>query len=182
MKLLLHVCCGPCLIYPHEALSKNGYEIEGFFCNPNIHPLAEYENRKKAIEDLSAASKIKVNFEEGYRPEEFFQAVAGNEKSPNRCQLCWKLRLEKTARLAKDKEFDCFSTTLLVSPYQNIEKIKRIGEDIAKETGVEFIFEDFRSGFRQAHNKARELGLYCQKYCGCVFSNEDITYGGRRPT
>ncbi len=170
MKLLLHVCCGPCLIYPYEALSKDGYEVEGYFYNPNIHPLSEYKNRKKAVEDFSTAEKIKVSFDEGYKPEEFFQAVAGNEKSANRCQLCWKLRLEKTAKLAKNKSFDCFSTTLLVSPYQNIEKIKEIGEDIAKAVGVKFIFADFRSGFRQAHNKAKELGLYCQKYCGCLFS------------
>lgn len=170
MKLLLHVCCGPCLIYPYEVLRQKGYEVQGYFYNPNIHPLAEYNNRKKAIEVFSGVSKIEVHFEEKYRPEEFFQAVARNEKSPDRCQICWKLRLEKTAGFAKDKGFDYFSTTLLVSPYQDIEKIKRIGEDAAKETGVKFIFEDFRSGFRQAHNKAKELGLYCQKYCGCKYS------------
>jgi len=170
MKLLLHVCCGPCLIYPYEVLSKKSYIVEGFFYNPNIHPLSEYKNRKKAIEDLTSAQNIKVNFAEAYNPEEFFRAVAGNEKSPGRCELCWKLRLEKTAKLAKDKGFDCFSTTLLVSPYQDIEKIRKIGEDIAKATGVKFIFEDFRPGFRQAHSKAKELGLYCQKYCGCIFS------------
>ncbi|HOX54241.1 MAG: epoxyqueuosine reductase QueH [Candidatus Omnitrophica bacterium] len=170
MRLLLHVCCGPCLIYPYEVLSKNGYEVEGLFYNPNIHPLAEYNNRKKAIEDFSAKEKIKVNFDNSYKPEEFFQAVAGREKSPDRCELCWKMRLKETARLSKEKGFDSFSTTLLVSPYQDIDKINKIGEDIAKESGVKFIFQDFRSGFRQAHNKAKELGMYCQKYCGCLFS------------
>lgn len=170
MRLLLHVCCGPCLIYPYEVLSKNGYEVEGLFYNPNIHPLAEYKNRKKAIEDFSVKEKIKVNFDKSYKPEAFFQAVAGKEKSPDRCQLCWKMRLKETARLAKEQGFDSFSTTLLVSPYQDIEKIKEIGEDIAKEAGVKFVFQDFRSGFRQAHNKAKELGMYCQKYCGCLFS------------
>ena len=170
MKLLLHTCCAPCLIYPYESLRQQGYEVEGYFYNPNIHPLSEHKNRKRAIVDYSKANNILVHIEEAYIPEDFFRVVVNNEQSPQRCHLCWKLRLEKTAKFAKDKGIDSFSTTLLVSPYQDIDKIKQIGEEISKEQGVKFVSEDFRVGFRDAHKKAKEIGLYCQKYCGCIFS------------
>jgi len=173
MKLLLHTCCAPCLIYPCDFLKEQGYEVEGFFYNPNIQPLSEYENRKKAVEDYSKSKNIFVHFQDKYRPEEFFRAIVNNEKSPKRCHLCWQLRLKKTAQFAKDKGMASFSTTLLVSPYQDIEKIKQIGEDISKDSGVKFVFADFRSGFRDAHKEAKETGLYCQKYCGCVFSERE---------
>ncbi|MBM3251942.1 MAG: epoxyqueuosine reductase QueH [Candidatus Omnitrophica bacterium] len=170
MKLLLHTCCAPCLIYPYEFLKKQDYEVQGFFYNPNIQPLSEYKNRKKAVEDYAKSVGIIVHYEEKYQPEDFFRLVANNEKAPKRCHFCWQFRLKKTAELAKEKGFDCFSTTLLVSPYQDIEKIKEIGEEISKNTGIRFIFGDFRSGFRDAHKKAKDLDIFCQKYCGCIFS------------
>ncbi|MFH1655343.1 MAG: epoxyqueuosine reductase QueH [Candidatus Omnitrophota bacterium] len=174
---MLHTCCAPCLIYPYEILKKQDYEVAGFFYNPNIQPLFEYENRKKAVEDYSKPNSISVYCEEKYSPEDFFRVIANNEKAPQRCHICWKLRLKKTAEFAKDKGMESFSTTLLVSPYQDIERIKKIGEEISKDTGIKFVFEDFRSGFRDAHKKAKDAGLYCQKYCGCIFSNEATTYG-----
>jgi hypothetical protein len=170
MKLLLHTCCAPCLIHPFEVLKKIGYKLEIFFYNPNIHPFSEYRNRKKAVENYSKSNNISVYYDEGYRPHEFFRLVVNNEKSPVRCYLCWQLRLEKTAELAKNNGFDSFSTTLLVSPYQDIKKIGQIGEEISKNTGVKFFFKDFRPGFHDAHRKAKDSGIYCQKYCGCIFS------------
>ena len=188
MELLLHTCCAPCLIYPLERLRQNGLEATGFFYNPNIHPFSEYKNRKQAIEDLKKTVDIEIVYPE-YKPEEFFQAinpvrdtflpsgctVVSNgvnlkEKTLERCAICWSLRLKKTAEEAKEKGFDAFTTTLLVSPYQDHEKLRKIANDITEEIGIEFYYEDFRQGFRSAHEQAKKKGIYCQKYCGCIYS------------
>lgn len=91
----------------------------------------------------------------------------------NRCGYCYLCRLEKTAKYAKENGFDAFSTTLLISPYQDHELLKKTGDMLSKKYGIEFLYKDFRPGFRYGQNKARELGLYMQKYCGCVFSEEE---------
>ena len=168
MKLLLHTCCAPCLIYPLERLNEKWFEVTGFFYNPNIHPFSEHQNRRQAIEDFIKPHNIAVIFPE-YNPAEFFQAVHLNEKN-GRCSICWSLRLRATARAAKLKGFSHFSTTLLVSPYQDQELLKKIGNDISKEEGIEFYYEDFRTGFKKAHDIARSQNIYCQKYCGCLYS------------
>jgi len=165
MKLLLHTCCAPCLIYPLERLREKGYEVTGFFYNPNIHPFSEYKSRKQAVEGLNT----EVVYPE-YLPQEFFQEINNKETNPGRCTACWELRLRKTAKQAKEKGFQYFSTTLLVSPYQDQELLKKIGHAVAKDEGVEFYYEDFRPGFRTAHDKAKQQGIYCQKYCGCIYS------------
>ncbi|MCM8770514.1 MAG: epoxyqueuosine reductase QueH [Candidatus Omnitrophica bacterium] len=165
MTILLHTCCAPCLIYPWERLKEEGFNITGFFYNPNIHPFSEYKNRRQAVESL----KAEVIYPE-YLPQEFFQVINQRETNPARCALCWALRLRRTAQQAKEGGFKYFSTTLLVSPYQDHNLLKKIGEDVAKEVGIEFYYEDFRPGFRQAHNRAKEQGIYCQKYCGCIYS------------
>lgn len=169
MQLLLHTCCAPCLLYPLERLRQGGFQVTGFFYNPNIHPCVEYANRKKALEALSDAAGVKVVYP-AYAPAEFFQAVNLNENNPGRCEICWRLRLSETARCAKEKGFEYFSTTLLVSPYQDQELLKQIGRAVAKAEGVTFYYEDFRPGFRKAHEQARAQGIYCQKYCGCIYS------------
>jgi predicted adenine nucleotide alpha hydrolase (AANH) superfamily ATPase len=131
--------------------------------------LFEYKNRKQAVEDLSKACDIKVIYPE-YNPAEFFQAVNLKEANPERCSICWALRFKKTAKEAKEKGLNYFSTTLLVSPYQDQEILKNIGNDIAQEEGISFYYEDFRSGFRKAHDAAKAKGIYCQNYCGCIYS------------
>ena len=168
MNILLHTCCAPCLIYPLELLRLEGFEVTGFFYNPNIHPLLEYNERKKALTILNPG--IKLIYPE-YLPEEFFRAVNLNEVTPARCAICWRQRLAKTAAIASEKGFKYFSTTLLVSPYQDHELLKKIGNDIAKEVGVEFYYSDFRPGFRKARDEARAKGIYMQKYCGCIYSD-----------
>ncbi len=176
MKLLLHVCCGPCALYPaKELFSKKFDKITGFFYNPNIHPPSEYKRRKDAL--LEAASKIGLEIiSPDYKMEEYFRAVfsfvgEGLKPSPTeRCSLCWRLRLSMTAGFAKNNGFDAFTTTLLVSPYQDHEKVKKIGEDIAVEKGIQFYYQDFRPGFREGQAEAKKENLYRQKYCGCVFS------------
>ena len=169
MKILLHTCCAPCLIYPFERLQKEGFEVTGLFYNPNIHPFSEYKKRKQAVEQLNKRLNIDIIYPR-YLPEEFFRAVNPEEKNPQRCSACWRLRLETTARIAKDKGFEYFSTTLLVSPYQDQELLKKIGDDIADSEGLKFYYEDFRPGFHDAHKKARAEDIYCQKYCGCSYS------------
>src|SRR3990167_6004712 len=170
MKLLLHICCGPCALYPvRELLDKKFDKITGFFYNPNIHPPSEYKKRKDTLSE--AASKI--GFEiiiPAYKMEEYFRKVISKEDSPERCRLCWELRLSETAVFAKNNGFDAFTTTLLISPYQDHEKIKEIGEDIASKNGVQFYYQDFRPGFRDGQEQAKKEDLYRQKYCGCVFS------------
>jgi hypothetical protein len=169
MNLLLHICCAPCLIYPLERLRSKGYGIKGFFYNPNIHPFCEYSKRKESVADFSQAANLEVAFPE-YKPQEFFRAVNLKEQSPGRCSTCWSLRLKVSAKTAKELGYALFSTTLLVSPYQDQESIKKIGSDIAKEEEIGFYYEDFRPGFRKAHGEARQQGMYCQKYCGCIYS------------
>jgi len=168
MNVLLHTCCAPCLIYPLERLREKGYVVRGLFYNPNIHPFAEYKNRKQAVEGYAKELGLEVIYPE-YRPEQYFQAVNEKEANPGRCELCWGLRLRETAKQAKENGFAAFTTTLLVSPYQDQELLKKIGEGIAKEIGLEFYYEDFRPGFRKAHDQAKSKGIYCQKYCGCIY-------------
>jgi predicted adenine nucleotide alpha hydrolase (AANH) superfamily ATPase len=172
MRLLLHTCCAPCLIYPLQSLREKNFEVEGFFYNPNIHGISEYKYRKKAVEEISGIKKVKINFGD-YDLENFFKAVVGNEEKLKRCPICWQMRLEKSAQFAKENNFEYFTTTLLVSPYQDIEIIRKIGEDVAQKTKVKFYFEDFRSGFRTAHEEAKQRNIYCQRYCGCVYSERE---------
>ena len=167
MRLLIHICCAPCLIHPLEVLRLKGLEVCGLFYNPNIHPILEYNERKKAVINLNPG--IEVIYPD-YLPQEFFRAVNLKEDALVRCAVCWKLRLRKTARLAREKGFKYFSTTLLVSPYQDHEVLKRIGDEAAREEGVEFYYADFRPGFRKAHDEAKGKGIYTQKYCGCIYS------------
>ena len=143
--------------------------MSGFFYNPNIHPFAEYKKRKQAVEDFSRKANLEVIFPE-YRPAEFFQAVNMKEESKERCVLCWSLRLKRTAKTAKERGFESFTTTLLVSPYQDQGALKKIGNDVANEEGAEFYDEDFRPGFKKAHEEARIKGIYTQNYCGCIYS------------
>ena len=177
MKALLHTCCAPCAIYPLERLRKRGHKVAGFFYNPNIHPFGEYLNRRKALEDYSKKVELEVFYPE-YEPKEFFRKVSYKEDAPGRCAICWTLRLENTTEFAKSNGFDSFTSTLLVSPYQDQEMLKKIGQSVSSVSGVDFYYEDFRPGFRAAHNQAKAEGIYCQKYCGCIYS--EIERGKKR--
>lgn len=172
MNILLHICCAPCEIYPLEELKKGGHNVAGFFYNPNIHPYSEYLKRKGEVEKYSKESGLNIICSD-YDIENFFQNIVYKESPEDRCPVCWWLRLERTAKFAKENGFEAFTTTLLGSPYQDQETIKNIGEDIAKKANLKFYYEDFRTGFREAHNLAHSKGIYCQKYCGCVFSEKE---------
>jgi len=170
MRLLLHICCGPCALYPIKQLAAGRFkEITGFYYNPNIHPPSEYKRRRHAMAEAEARLGFKVIYPP-YKMEEYFRKIVSKEDSPDRCRLCWELRLSETADFAKENGFSAFTTTLLISPYQDHGLVKDIGEAIAGKKGVEFYYEDFRKGFRASQEDAKKSDMYRQKYCGCVFS------------
>jgi predicted adenine nucleotide alpha hydrolase (AANH) superfamily ATPase len=172
MNILLHTCCAPCAIFPLQRLKEEGHSSAGFFYNPNIHPYSEYLKRKEAAEKYFKEAGVNLICGD-YDIENYFQHIVYNEALDNRCPVCWWLRMERTARLAKENGFDAFTTTLLGSPYQDAALIKNLCGEIAKTVEVGFYEADFLSGFRKAHETARAKGIYCQNYCGCVFSEKE---------
>jgi predicted adenine nucleotide alpha hydrolase (AANH) superfamily ATPase len=151
-----------------------------FFYNPNIHPYQEYQRRLEGLRQLAEIRGLPVIVESGYELEEFLGQIAANPKFGVRCETCYRVRLEKTARKAKELGFDTFSSTLLISPYQNRELLCKIGGELAREYGLTFMDEDFRPGFRQSQAMAKEYGLYRQGYCGCIYSEKDRYYKENR--
>lgn len=170
-KTLLHTCCAPCSITCVDTLRSDGIEPVGFWYNPNIHPFTEYRMRKNTLEEYAGTigEELIIGGDYGLRP--FVQAVCND--IDHRCAYCYRCRLEKTAQYAAQNGFSSFTTTLLVSPYQNHELLVKTGEELAARYGVAFLSYDFRPRFREGQQRARELGLYMQKYCGCVFSEEE---------
>jgi predicted adenine nucleotide alpha hydrolase (AANH) superfamily ATPase len=196
MKLLLHACCAPCSVACIESLAEEGQRPVLFWYNPNIHPWTEYKSRRDCLRSFAGERGLELETEDEYGLRSFIRGIypfiggeAGGEdpadpgKGPgpqSRCAFCYRLRLEKTARKAGREGFDAFSTTLLISPYQNHGLIRAIGEELAGSYGVVFLYRDFRPRFREGRGKAGELGLYLQKYCGCIFSEEE-RYLGKKP-
>ena len=171
MKTLLHICCAPCANQPIEVLKTDGLEVTGFWFNPNIHPFTEYRARRNTVRDYLQAIELPLIEQNDYALRPFVRAVA--EDIENRCIKCYEMRLFETARVAKEGGFDSFTSSLFISPYQNHELMRETAERAASEYGVQFLYRDFRPLFRDGQNKAKELGFYMQKYCGCVFSEEE---------
>lgn len=171
-KVLMHTCCAPCSVYCIDSLRAEGIEPTCFWYNPNIHPFTEYKARRDCLKEYTQKVGVDAIFEEDYGLDEFCKNVISDLN--NRCvKYCYKKRLTETVRFAAKNGYDAFTTTLLVSPYQKHEELKNICEELAALSGIEFIYRDFRVGFREGQKKAREEGLYLQKYCGCIFSEED---------
>lgn len=172
MKLLMHTCCAPCSVYCIDSLREENIEPTLYWYNPNIHPYMEYKSRRDCLKEYAKNRNVEAIFEDEYGLRSFCKNVI--DDLDNRCvNYCYIKRLEKTVKYAKENGYDAFTTTLFVSPYQKHEELKRICEELAKKYDIKFLYRDFRVGFRQGQAKARELGLYMQKYCGCVFSEED---------
>jgi len=171
MRLLVHICCGPCATYPLKTLREAGHEVHGFFYNPNIHPLAEHVLRLESAKKLLELTGFPATIHAEYDIEEYFRRVAYREN--NRCAACYHLRLEKAARAAASEGFNAFTTSLLVSPYQKHELIREIGQNVGMEHGIEFYYEDFRPGWPETRRMSREMNLYRQKYCGCIYSEKE---------
>jgi len=178
-RLLLHICCGPCATYTVAHLRGLGYEVTGYWFGPNIHPFSEHERRREALETLAADIDLPVIWEPGYEMPEFLRLVAGTPERPARCRICYRMRLARTARVAAAGGFDAFSTTLLISPYQDLDAIREIGAEEGDAQHVRFYFENLRKGFAEHHRLAREHGLYMQRYCGCVYSEWEGLRGRR---
>ncbi len=172
MKLLMHTCCAPCSVYCIDSLREEGIEPTIYWYNPNIHPYMEYKARRDCLKEYAQSIHIQAIFEEDYGLDNFCKNVVSSLET--RCTYyCYRVRLEQTAKYAKENGYDTITTTLLVSPYQKHEELRKSAEEIAKKYDLTFLYRDFRVGFRDGQAKARELGMYMQKYCGCVFSEED---------
>ena len=160
MKLLMHTCCAPCSIYCIETLRSESIEPTLYWFNPNIHPYMEYKSRRDCLKEYAKNININAIFEENYGLDEFCREAVKDLKS--RCtNYCYPVRIKKTFEYAKENGYDAVTTTLLYSIYQN------------HDFNIEFLYRDFRIGFWEGHQKAHDLGLYMQKYCGCIFSEED---------
>lgn len=170
-SILLHSCCAPCSVYCVDTLRKEGLEPASLWFNPNIHPYQEYRARRDALLDYGERVGMDVRVLGDYGLRDFVRAVASD--IDRRCAHCYAIRLGTAAKYAAEHGFKAYTSSLLISPYQNHELLKQRGEEMGKQYGVEFLYRDFRAGFREGQAKARELGLYMQKYCGCIFSEED---------
>src|SRR5208283_1288659 len=172
MRILLHACCAPCLVHPLDDLRSEGHEITAVFFNPNIHPYTEYLRRLDAFTVYTRENNVRVLNEdcrEGM--EEWLREVVFRESQ--RCRICFNFRMDKIARLAEAKGFDAFSTTLLYSRFQNHELLKSVCEAVSEKYGIPFIYRDWRTGWNEGVRRYRTLGLYRQKYCGCIYSEKE---------
>ena len=171
MKTLLHICCAPCANQCIEVLRGDKFEVSGFWYNPNIHPYTEYRARRNCLQDYAKAISLPLLLKDEYALRPFVRAVA--EDLDNRCEVCYKIRLFETAKTAKEQGFDSFTASLFISPYQNHALMKAVAEEAADTYEIPFLYRDFRPLFKAGQKKAKELGFYMQKYCGCVFSEEE---------
>jgi epoxyqueuosine reductase len=170
MRLMLHACCGPCLLEPYDALVSAGWDVRVAYANPNIHPREEYERRRDTLLAYAEGRGIPVD-ELAYDTEAWEAAVAGlDRESGERCRACFRVRLGAAARHAAASGYDAVATTLTVSPYQDPDAIREAGEAVCAEAGVTFLVTDFRDRYPEATRRSRELGMYRQNYCGCRYS------------
>lgn len=175
--LLLHSCCAPCSSYVLEYLS-NYFKITIFYYNPNISPKEEFDKRieeqKRLINELPV--KNKVEFIEGkYDNDKYEDSIKGLEQEKeggSRCHICYRLRLEETAKIAKETGFDYFTTTLSISPYKNAKVLNEIGEELGKIYNISYLYADFKkkNGYKKSIELSRIYNLYRQDYCGCEYS------------
>lgn len=170
MRILLHACCGPCLLEPFDDFASE-HDVTVCYANPNIQPLAEYRRRLETLLEYADQQSIEV-VEESYDPVQWMRAVAGIEDDPERrCAACYRLRIGMTARRAAAEGYDAVATTLTVSPYQNVEAITEAAEEVCAAAGVRFLVTDYRERYPEATRRSRELGMYRQNYCGCLLSD-----------
>ncbi len=176
--MLLHTCCGPCSTYTFWYWQERGVDFTAFFYNPNIHPYQEYERRRDTLADYAGRLDIPVIIADDYEMEEFLRRVAPDPA--HRCGQCYRMRLEKTAQKAKELGHREFSSTLLISPYQDRELLTAVGHDLATAYGLVFRDDDLRSGYRESVTMSKERDLYRQPYCGCIYSEKDRYYRSKK--
>ncbi len=171
MKTLLHICCAPCANQCIEMLRQEQIEVTGFWFNPNIHPFTEYRSRRNCLRQYAEEIALPLIERNDYALRPFIRAVA--EDLEHRCGKCYEMRLFAAAEAAAAGGFDSFTSSLFISPYQNHELMIDTAQQAARQYDVEFLYRDFRPRFRDGQAFAREHGFYMQKYCGCVFSEEE---------
>ncbi|WP_310600777.1 epoxyqueuosine reductase QueH [Desulfobulbus sp.] len=171
MRILLHVCCGPCTVYPLRRLREQGHRVSCFFYNPNIHPFQEFRRRLDAVRQLAEAADCPMEIDERYGLTEYLRRVVFHEAE--RCSRCYDLRLAAAAVRAAAGGFDAFSSTLLYSKYQNHRLLDTLGGQLAAANGVGWYYEDFRQGWQEGIDESIRLGLYRQPYCGCIYSEQE---------
>lgn len=180
----MHACCAPCFTYIEDDLKNRGIknakgQIEkvdytACFYNPTIHPKMEYERRKNAFIEFCQLKEVQHIVLDEYSMTDFakhvVEEVGENKKYSVRCEYCYEKRLRRVFEYARENGFDIVSTTLTISPYQNHEVIQKVGKKLEEEFGIEFLYVDYREHFREGQKMARQIGMYMQKYCGCIFS------------
>ena len=187
MKLLLHICCANCALYPVRKLNGEGVSIKGLWYNPNIHPAQEYLKRLDAVRQLQELWGLDITYMDRYGLMEFLDETGQDTKDGLRCAHCYRMRLREAACAAKKMKADAFATTLMYSPYQKFDIITAEAAEAERLFHVPFYLEDWRGGFREGEALSRELGFYRQKYCGCIFSEmerfikETVQGGNERP-
>ena len=177
--LLLHACCAPCSSYVLEYLSKY-FDITLFFYNPNISPQAEYDFRAaellRLVKEMGLSDKISVLYG-AYEPQKFTEMARGLEDLPeggSRCKSCYALRLRESARVAAERQFDFYTTTLSISPHKNAEWLNEIGDEMGERFGIRYLTSDFKkkNGYKRSCELSEQYGLYRQNYCGCIYSKQ----------
>ncbi len=180
LRVLLHICCAPCSSATLERLQER-FDVDLYFYNPNIEPYAEFEKRAREAErfvrEFRPDGGVRVLTAE-YDHGAIEEIARGREEMPERserCYLCYELRMRKTAEYAKAHGYECFTTSLSISPYKSSRWINEIGERLERETGVRFLHSDFKkqNGYRRSIEMSREYGLYRQDWCGCVYSRRE---------
>lgn len=178
MRVLLHMCCGPCGIVPIRALRDEGHDVEVALVNPNIHPFLEFVRRAEAAREVCRALDVKIVHEDPYGLVDFLRAVDG--RMDDRCGICYRMRMDRTAELAGALGYDAFTTTMLVSTQQEHDEARRAGEEAGDRHGIPFLTRDWRPRVMEGVEASKAMGVYRQQYCGCVFSEWE-RYRDMRP-
>jgi predicted adenine nucleotide alpha hydrolase (AANH) superfamily ATPase len=177
LKLLLHICCAPCSTAVLERLRIDGYEITGFFYNPNIQPAEEYNKRlDDARRYFEQAGLDLIEGKYDYSDwNDLTQEFKSEPEGGKRCKLCYEMRMKHTAEVALEHGFDYFTTTLSISPYKNAKVLNDIGRYTAEELHVNYLEANFKkqNGYGKSIQKSKAMGLYRQDYCGCIYSKDE---------
>ena len=174
MRVLFHVCCGPCFARAGSLLREEGHEVTAFWYNPNVQPYKEFEARLGAFREVCEAEGFPTIVDPAYEPERWLRSALD---SGDRCETCYRDRLSRTARRAATDGFEAITTTLLASPYQRHELARGVAEEEAGLSGIAFLYRDWRDRWRDTRARTFELGVYRQGYCGCIFSERDRYMG-----
>jgi len=169
--VLLHICCAPCSIYPLKQLRDESISLHGYFYNPNIHPYTEFQKRLKTLEHFAKIALLPLTIDDNYELEYFLKGAL--EYGKDRCLFCYRMRLERVFQKGMETGADAVTTTLLYSKYQRHDDIKTIGMDLSVQYGIDFLYRDFRTGWKEGIEESIKLNMYRQNYCGCIFSEKE---------